>query len=217
MRYVMSVDLGSEQDYTAISIVKRVEKKKDPNIPAKGMWVPKKQPIMIINELQLFDLQRIPLKTPYPVICQKIKEVLNNPQFVGQIQLIVDRTGVGIPVSQMMMQYGLNPIGITIHGGDRVITSKDVYSVPKRDLATALLVAYQTKRFRCPPPSQMPIVRTFAEELQGFIMKINSQTGHDSYEAWMEKIHDDLVMSVAMAVWWFDMTHGTSTVLEEGQ
>ncbi len=32
-------------------------------------------------------------------------------------------------------------------------------------------------------------------------MKIHVATAHDSYEAWREGDHDDLVLSVAMACW----------------
>jgi len=32
-------------------------------------------------------------------------------------------------------------------------------------------------------------------------VKINLATGHDSYEAWREGDHDDLVLAVAMACW----------------
>ncbi len=32
-------------------------------------------------------------------------------------------------------------------------------------------------------------------------MKIDSKTAHDSYEAWREGVHDDLVLSVALACW----------------
>lgn len=32
-------------------------------------------------------------------------------------------------------------------------------------------------------------------------MKINLKTAHDSYEAWHEGVHDDLVLSVALASW----------------
>jgi hypothetical protein len=32
-------------------------------------------------------------------------------------------------------------------------------------------------------------------------VKINIATGHDSYEAWREGDHDDLVLAVALACW----------------
>jgi len=160
-------------------------------------------------------MEKVPLKTPYPTIVEKIGYIVNRPEFVDQIALIVDRTGVGLPVMQMMYQRGLAPIGISIHGGDRVTTSKDNYGVPKRDLVTALLNAYYLKRFKTKSPAKMPIIKEFRDELAGFQMKINKMTGSDSYEAWLERIHDDLVMSAAMGVWWMDKVHGVSTTLDK--
>jgi len=213
MRFCLSVDLGSEKDYTAISLLERIEKVQDKNIPTLGGRVMIEDPIIVTAELHLQHLERVPLKTPYPTIVDKIKFIVNRPEFVDQIALIVDRTGVGLPVTQMMYQQGLAPIGINIHGGERITTSKDHYGVPKRDLVTALLTAFQMKRVKMPSPEVLPIIKDFRDELAGFNMKINKQTGHDSYEAWMESIHDDLVLSVAMGVWWMDKTHGTSTIV----
>ncbi len=215
MRFCLSVDLGSEQDYTALSLIKRVEKIQDKNLPYYNSRPIRDEPVMVVSELHLIRMEKIPLKTEYPVIVRGIKAIINDPEYVGNIALIVDRTGVGLPVMQMMYQAGLAPIGITIHGGDRVTVSKDHYGVPKRELAMALLTASQMGRFKVPPPSKMPIIKEFEKELQGFIMHIDKKTGHDTYEAWAERIHDDLVISAAMGVWWMDKTHGVSSTLED--
>jgi len=215
MRFCLSVDLGSENDYTAFSLLERVEKIQDKNILSYNSRPVMDTPITVTAELHLVHMERVPLKTPYPTIVEKIGFIVNRPEFVDQIALVVDRTGVGIPVIQMMFQQGLAPIGITIHGGERVSSSKDNYGVPKRDLVTALLNAYYMKRFKTKSPEEMPIIKDFRDELAGFQMKINKATGSDSYEAWLERIHDDLVMSAAMGVWWLDQTHGTSTTLNK--
>jgi hypothetical protein len=39
-----------------------------------------------------------------------------------------------------------------------------------------------------------------------------SDTGHDSYGAWRESIHDDLVFAVGLAVWSSDRFGGGVTV-----
>ncbi|MDD1753960.1 MAG: hypothetical protein LUQ38_12840 [Methanotrichaceae archaeon] len=39
-------------------------------------------------------------------------------------------------------------------------------------------------------------------ELLNFKVKIDPQTAHDSYSAWRESEHDDLVLSVALACWY---------------
>ena len=48
---------------------------------------------------------------------------------------------------------------------------------------------------------KMKLAQIFREELINFKVKINLKTAHDSYEAWREGEHDDLVLSVALAAW----------------
>jgi hypothetical protein len=45
-------------------------------------------------------------------------------------------------------------------------------------------------------------------ELQHFKVKINTQTGHDSYEAWRESDHDDLVLAIALSLWFAERRTG---------
>jgi hypothetical protein len=71
--------------------------------------------------------------------------------------------------------------------------------VPKRDLITATLVLLQNGHSRSPKPS--PLKDVLVKELLNFRVKINISTAHDSYEAWREGDHDDLVLSVALSCW----------------
>ena len=41
-----------------------------------------------------------------------------------------------------------------------------------------------------------------SQEMLNFRVKIDPMTAHDSYSAWREEDHDDLVLSVALAAWW---------------
>ena len=43
---------------------------------------------------------------------------------------------------------------------------------------------------------------TLVQELLNFRVTIDPRTAHDSYAAWREGMHDDLVLAVAMACWW---------------
>jgi hypothetical protein len=38
-----------------------------------------------------------------------------------------------------------------------------------------------------------------------FKVKIDPRSAHDSYSAWREEDHDDLVLSVALAAWWGEL------------
>ncbi len=42
---------------------------------------------------------------------------------------------------------------------------------------------------------------TLTRELLAFQVKISAETAHDSYGAWREGAHDDLVLAVALALW----------------
>ena len=71
--------------------------------------------------------------------------------------------------------------------------------VPKRDLASAPLVLMQKGQLKIAEGLELaPVLK---RELLNFKVKINIATGHDSYEAWREGDHDDLVLAVAMACW----------------
>lgn len=56
----------------------------------------------------------------------------------------------------------------------------------------------------------MPLLEVLKGELQTFEVKINPQTAHDSYLAWREGQHDDLVLAVAMACWYREQYGGPS-------
>ena len=71
--------------------------------------------------------------------------------------------------------------------------------VPKRDLASAPLVLMQNGQLKI--AQDLALAETLKKELLNFKVKINIATAHDSYEAWREGDHDDLVFSVALACW----------------
>jgi hypothetical protein len=48
----------------------------------------------------------------------------------------------------------------------------------------------------------MRLVPELVKELETFNVKVNIRTAHDSYEAWRESDHDDLVLALALACWW---------------
>jgi len=56
-------------------------------------------------------------------------------------------------------------------------------------------------------PGSLTYIKEFVEELQNFKLKI-TKSANDTYEAWRESVHDDLVLSVGMAVWYLEMQYG---------
>jgi hypothetical protein len=70
--------------------------------------------------------------------------------------------------------------------------------VPKRDLVSVIQVGLQNKILKI--ASQLPDAETLIRELQNFTVKI-TDAANDTYGAWREGTHDDLVLAVALAVW----------------
>ncbi len=188
---IIGVDLGQAQDYTAICVLEQQQQGTD---DGTGKYV---------NIYLVRYLERVPLGTPYPYIIARVKQVYGRLSTVDKRPvLVMDITGVGRPVFDSFVQERLNPVGISIHGGNSV--SKDdksnIYNVPKRDLAGVLQVLFQNGRIKV--SSKLKDAATLNNELLNFKVKINISTGHDSYESWRESIHDDLVLAVACAAWY---------------
>jgi hypothetical protein len=136
---------------------------------------------------------------PYPQVVAQVASRIRQLPRPCHHWLVADATGVGRPVTDMFVQAKLDPVSITIHGGEQVQQDGRAYRVPKRDLVSALQVTLQTGRLKI--ASQLPLAAMLVEEMLAFRVRIDIGTGHDSYSAWREKDHDDLVLATVMAVW----------------
>jgi hypothetical protein len=154
-------------------------------------------------------LRRWELHTSYPLIVEHLRLLFLRAPFTRpgkRARLVIDTTGVGKAVFDMLTQAGLNAnlTGITITGGAVVTPRPGGYNVPKRDLVGAVQVVLQTGRLRI--ASEIPDAKTLTEELSNFRVKF-SETGRDTYGnstdslEWRERPHDDLVLALAVALW----------------
>ena len=180
-RFFLGLDLGQASDSTAICILER-------GAAAAGR-----------TTYQGRHLERVPLGTPYPAIADQVATMLDSEALRGRTALVVDATGVGRPVLDMLEQRRLRPIGITITGGDSAHYEQGMHRVPKRDLIGTLQVLLQTERLKF--AASLREVPVLIQELQNFRVKINPATAHDSYEHRVGQ-HDDLVLACAVAAWY---------------
>lgn len=179
-KFFVGLDLGQSSDYTALSVLERI------GIGHEAGY-------------QVRHLERV-RGVSYPVIVSKVAAMLHTPALIHEAALVVDQTGVGAPVVDLFNQAGLGPIGVLIHGGDRASYEGGTCRVPKRDLVGALQVLFQSGRLKI--SSKLPLAGILQTELLNFKVKIDPVTAHDSYSAWREKDHDDLVLATALAAWW---------------
>jgi len=179
----ISVDLAQINDYTAITIIESVG------------YEP-------MREYHLRHIERPERGTTYPKIVDRLRQLYHSKQLAGnQKTVVLDITGVGLPIWDLMQtnnDFRGRIKGIMITGGNTVTEECDISHVPKRDLISALQVAFQNSQLKI--ARGLPDADTLVKELTNFKVKINVN-GHDQYEAWREGIHDDIVLSAAMGVW----------------
>lgn len=186
--FIVGVDLGQSNDHSTVLVIS-----------------PNQDPEPIYN---LGHIERIQLQTRYPAIVKHVGTVITalralDPQ--PWVTLVVDYTGVGRPVADMMVDanYDCELVLVTITGGDTVNKGElGELRVPKRDLASSIQRLLQEGRLIM--PDEHPMTETLSTELTGFRVKINLR-GHDSYGAgddWRSAKHDDLVLGLAVACWY---------------
>jgi hypothetical protein len=190
--FIIGLDLGQAQDYTATSIIEMVKE--------GGTW-----------DYHVGQLERV-RGMPYPDVVTRIESIATGlwelsgdyPQARQPPALVIDATGVGKPVFDMfehvrVLKGWVKPVGILIHGGDRVTNEGRIYRTPKRDLVAVLQVLLQNDRLKI---AKVDLRDTLKQEMLNLRQKIDPETAHDSYSAWRERDHDDLVLAVALACWY---------------
>lgn len=178
VRFFVGLDLGQSADFTALSIIEPINTNPEP-------------------DYYLRRLERV-RGLDYPAIVRKVGRVMRSRELASNATLIIDQTGVGRPVFDLFVQAGLNPIGVSITGGDGVTHDGNQWRVPKRDLVSVLQIILQNERLKI--SNRLKLADALQSELLNFQMKI-SDSGHDSYAA-KGSGHDDLVLSVALAAWY---------------
>jgi hypothetical protein len=191
--YFVGLDLGQSQDFTAVCVVERSETVAE---HVDGATYERKWEV----RYHVRYLQRLNLGTSYVQVVQHIKSLVANPVLEKCSTLVVDATGVGAPVVDLLRasELGCPIVPVTITSGDSESHNNGVFRVPKRDLILGLQVLFQTQQLAI--AERLPEAQALMKELMNMRVKI-SQSGHDSYAAWREGTHDDLVLCVALACW----------------
>ncbi len=224
--YLVGLDLGERSDYTAVTVLRQHAVPTGRLVSPRGArgfggvaTVPRRVPETRHHYDTVFiDRWRgrgysaiVPaLERLTDIIVTGTRQQYREAGLVNRPDLptwlVVDYTGVGLAVvDDIIRAAGLACVGVTITSGHAVTRHGRDYGVPKRELVSHLQVALQSRRLTMPDEQDFPIVGALVGELDNFRAKINLATGHDSYGAgadWREGNHDDLVLSIALAVWY---------------
>ena len=189
---VIGLDLGQVHDPTALAILEISE-------ILIGRSLVTYDPVTI-RRASFRHLERLPLGLDYPTMVEHVRRVVSRPELSGRTTLVVDATGVGRPVVDLLRRAHLTCrlMPVTITAGDRETSDSTTWRVPKRDLITGLLVLLQREEIDiC---GHLPASETLVKELSNIRIKV-SLAGHDTYGAWREGEHDDPVLAAALACW----------------
>ncbi len=185
--YVVGLDLGQAQDFTALAIVEI----KWPDFHNAT----RNEPVVAVRHLE-----RFPLGTSYTYVCQRISGMLTQTP-LEDAPVIMDRTGVGRPVFDMLVQGPLadrvHPVTIT--AGEKGKRDGEGGSlVPKKELILALQRSLAGGRLLVAPG--LTEAETLLQELMDFQVRITS-AGNETFRARRQATHDDLVIAVGLAIW----------------
>lgn len=185
--FIIGLDLGQSSDPTAMAILEQFEDKKTYD-----------------KHYECRHLERIKLGTPYPAIVSRMVQITDTDELINNYSLVADMTGVGRPVVDLLREANLNVYGLTIRGGQG--HTKDTgrtFTVSKRELVSVVQVVLQTGRLKI--ASSLPEATTLVNELLNFQVTV-TEAMNDTYQG-RQGVHDDLVLSVAMAAWYAESTY----------
>lgn len=185
--FTLGLDLGFAADSTALAILERPARKEQP--------------------YQVRHLQRFLLGTPYTEIVPDVATLMRTPQLRGSF-LVVDQTGVGRPVVELLQRADIPGavVPVTITAGMATTRQEDgSYHVAKKELVSVLQILLQSRRLKV--ARSLADAEVLVREMQNFRVKITA-SANETYEAWREGQHDDLVLAVALACWYAEQ-HST--------
>ncbi|MBL8218780.1 MAG: terminase family protein [Bryobacterales bacterium] len=195
--YYIGVDIGQSQDYTAISIVERADIISGPQDRITYSW-----PKTTLRTVRF--LHRIPLGTSYPDVAELVAGLTKHPSIANRSnKLIVDGTGVGKPVIDIIRSHHVDPIlhTVIITAGDatkRELREGDTHWLARNALLALLETGLQNRTLQI--SRHVPLAGALLEELNNLYRDPNNPAG-EALRPQRQSIHDDLVFATALAFW----------------
>ena len=210
-QYTVSVDIAKKRDFTGIQIYR--------NTPVHIDGDPRANAPDRIFHYQDLVYQFKAQDMRYQDLATHLARLLSDKKLQNNNDLIVDGTGVGVAVVDIMRDKGLTPIPIVATGGgdahpvyaeagnifghgDKLRGMRTVaeWHVPKVEMVQAGQVAMEQHLFR--PAPNVKHLEEFKEQLMNFKGKFNEKTDYTAYNAEDDEVHDDLITCFLQAMWW---------------
>jgi hypothetical protein len=185
--FFVGLDLGQKQDFSAVAVVEREERRLAFLAPA-------------LQSMRVRHLERLPLGTPYVNVVSRVSEIMRHPALIPRSSLVVDATGVGAPVVEMLRaaRPPCRVTAVTITAGEKAHGRGEEWHVPKKDLMAGLQVLLEDGRLKI--HRKLSESATLVRELTD--IRLNPKSGgHAAMGADGYGEHDDLALAVALACW----------------
>jgi hypothetical protein len=137
---------------------------------------------------------------PYDQIVDWVVRTLKKPEFNREQppEFLLDSTGVGVAVRDMLAAKGVRMKAVTITSGESFTRQGSIFHVGKSRLIGTFLGAFDAGKVRVNP--NMPIWPLVEREMLSFRAEMNTQ-GRLKMEAEQGE-NDDMLFALAMAVWY---------------
>ncbi|MGH9584643.1 MAG: hypothetical protein ACRD4O_17110, partial [Bryobacteraceae bacterium] len=173
--YYLGLDVGKVRDPAAVCVLERR------SVFVPGPFEPSDENGATTVSYLVRHLERLPLGTPYTAVCERVAEIADKLEASGcaLADTIVDITGVGRPIFDLLLGSVASVIGVNFTAGKKPSTADGrIWNVPKRDLVAGLVLLFQSRELRI--AEKLPDAQTLVQELVNFRQTI-SESGKDSY------------------------------------
>lgn len=194
--WVVGVDLGKSVDSTAIGIIHHTVRGLDTG-QANHVNMTWRQDM--VQRFDLVHLQRLPLGMNYVSQAHAIDEIMHRePLKSAGAELVVDQSGVGVGVVDLMEANGLRPIRLQITAGAEETREGRIHRVAKTILISRLEAAMHAKELHV--AAALSEAESLRDELKDFQRHVTA-SGANTWSARAGK-HDDIVLAISYGIWW---------------
>ena len=132
---------------------------------------------------------------------QQVKDVHELFFQYQNAKIIIDRTGIGLAICDCIVAGGLQPVQVSLTGGDLMTKpAPGKVNLPKKDMVAAITKCIQEHRLKVVKGCENAAL--FKSELKSFQLKV-SASGNNSYNA-APGSHDDTITAVGLCIWYGD-------------
>lgn len=211
MRYIVSCDVAQKSDYFAVQIYRDT-----PTLELGDSRANERDRVLHKWDLVHQDQWQ---GITYIEMADRLVKLTNQRKLENNHDLLIDGTGVGVAVVDLIRDRGLRPIPIVATAGgqarpvymeaeslfgwgQKLVGLKTIkeWHVPKVELVQAGQVAMEQRILRVAP--NINYAKELEDQLMGFKGRFNDRTLYTKYNAETDKLHDDLITCFLMAMWW---------------